>query len=1057
MKSIRNELGNRILFFDGGTGTVLQSLGLGAGELPEMWNLTRPEEIVRLHRDYLEAGCDIIKTNTFGANSLKFPVGGALEEVIRAALEHAKTARIQAGREDSAWIALDVGPTGRLLKPMGDLDFEDAVEIFARIVSLGEKYGADLVLIETMSDSYEAKAALLAAKENTELPVFVTMIFGENGKLLTGGDVPAAVATLEGLGADAIGINCGLGPVQMKGIVKEMLEISSLPVIVNPNAGLPRSENGVTVFDVGPEEFADHMEEIALMGAQVLGGCCGTAPEYLRRVTERCRKIPAGPVTDKNRTVISSYAQAVVFGGRPVIIGERINPTGKKRLKEALKNHDMEYLLEEGLNQVDSGAHVLDVNVGLPGIDEAATMTEAVQEIQGIIDLPLQIDTSDVRAMEQALRVYNGKAMVNSVNGKQEVMEQVFPLVRKYGGVVVGLALDESGIPETAGGRIAIAEKIYRTAASYGISPKDIVIDGLAMTISSDHRSALVTLETIRRIRDELGGKSILGVSNISFGLPKRENINSLFFGLAMQNGLSAAIINPNAEAMMRAYDSYCALAGLDEQCLHYVEKYSLQQEEKQPVWQETASLSRCIAKGLKDQAAAQTRQLLETRQPLDLINQELVPALDVVGQGFEKGTVFLPQLLMSADAAKASFEVIKNFLLQKGTEEEKKGTVILATVKGDIHDIGKNIVRVLLENYGYEVIDLGKDVEPEKIVNTAVEKQVALVGLSALMTTTVVNMEETIRQLRKAAPWCRIMVGGAVLTEEYAASIGADFYGKDAMASVRYAENLFSETGAEPRDRQTAINKMVHEISGILSDSDPSIYLYGSSVLNDFKLGWSDIDILVLTEKQITEEQAQMLAGLRQDMLEKEPGNPYYRSFEGGMLTLDAFLSKKADRVVYWGTSGQRITDSYVFDSFSMAELIESGVLLFGKDITSRLKLPSYDELYADVKNYYEIIRKYVQKTDRSFYSFGWMLDISRCIYTLRTGKIIPKTEAAKWALENNLCTDPEVLKTALRVRRNPLEYKDDEQTFDYAETLAEPVQRYADVLEKELVKKWN
>lgn len=808
MTGILEEIRKRIVFFDGGTGSLLQANGLKPGELPETWNIKYPDIITKLHRDYLEAGADIIKTNTFGANGLKFYKGAEfdLDEVVAAAVKNAKraveTASYPTGKE-RGYIALDLGPTGKLLKPLGDLDFEDAYEMFAQVVRIGEREGADLVLIETMSDSYETKAAVLAAKENSSLPVFVTMIFDEKGKLLTGGNVESTVALLEGLRVDALGINCGLGPVQMKGILSDIMEVVSIPVIVNPNAGLPRSEGGKTVYDIDADEFAQVMAEIVQMGACVVGGCCGTTPEHIGKTVALCKDFPARLPEKKNRTVISSYAQAVVMDREPIIIGERINPTGKSKFKQALRDHNLEYILREGVSQQDNGAHVLDVNVGLPGIDEPSMMVEVVKELQSIIDLPLQIDTSNIEAMERAMRIYNGKPLINSVNGKEEMMEAIFPLVKRYGGVVVALALDEDGIPETADGRIAVSRKIYKKAAEYGIDKKDIVIDALCMTVSSDSKGALTTLETLRRVRDDLGGKTILGVSNISFGLPQREIVNATFFTMALQNGLSAAIINPNSEAMMRSYLSFLTLSDLDPQCSRYIGVYSGQVATLGDTVKpgsagggnasgKDMSLSESIAKGLKDRAFSAVTELLRDKEPLTIINEEMIPALDRVGKGFEKGTIFLPQLLMSAEAAKAAFEVIKEQMAENGTVEDKKGAIVLATVKGDIHDIGKNIVKVLLENYSYDVIDLGKDVAPELIVQTVLEKRIKLVGLSALMTTTVPSMEETIKQLHKVSPDTKVMVGGAVLTADYAKTIGADQYCRDAMASVNYAEEVF-------------------------------------------------------------------------------------------------------------------------------------------------------------------------------------------------------------------------------------------------------------------------
>ena len=788
--TIREEIGKRILFFDGGMGTLLQEQGLQAGELPETWNLKNPEPIIQIHKAYLAAGADIILANTFGANRFKY--GEDLEKIVTAGVANAKKAVAESGKK--AYVALDIGSTGKLLKPMGTLDFEEAVGVFAEIIRVGEKAGADLILIETMSDTYELKAAVLAAKENSTLPIMATVIFDESKKMLTGASPQVVVSLLEGLGVDALGINCGLGPKQMKEIVKELLKYASIPVIVNPNAGLPRSENGKTVFDVGAEEFAEDMEEIVTMGAWVAGGCCGTTPAHIQAMVEKCKEITPVPIAPKNYTFVTSYSTAVELGGRPVIIGERINPTGKSKFKQALRDHNIDYILEEGVKQEDSGAHILDVNVGLPEIDEAAMMETIVYELQSIMPIPLQIDTTNMEAMERALRIYNGKPMINSVNGKAEIMEQVFPLVKKYGGVVVGLALDEDGIPDTTEGRLAIAEKIYQTGEKYGISRKDIVIDALVMTMSTNNESAKITLDTVKEITAR-GGKTVLGVSNISFGLPQRELINAAFFTMAMNNGLSAGIINPNAKAMRQAYDTFCVLGGYDAQCMNYIENYAVTDAPNAAAKPAAAklNLTDSIIKGLKDQAYRATEEELKTKEPMEIINGELVPALDVVGQGFEKGTMFLPQLLMSAEAAKAGFEAIRQYVQSHGEAQEKKATIVIATVKGDIHDIGKNIVKVLLENYGYEVIDLGKDVPPEKIVETVVDKHAPLVGLSALMTTTVVNMEESIKELHKEAPWCKIMVGGAVLTQEYADMIGADFYGKDAMQSVYYAERLLN------------------------------------------------------------------------------------------------------------------------------------------------------------------------------------------------------------------------------------------------------------------------
>ena len=803
--NIRERLGKELLFLDGGMGTLLQAEGLAPGELPETWNIEHPEKVEAIHRRYYEAGSDVVLANTFGANVCKFHDDRyTVEEVIRAGIANAKRAGEQIGKE--TYVALDMGPTGKLLKPMGDLDFDDAYEAFAEAVRYGEKYGADLIHIETMSDTYEVKAAILAAKENSSLPVFVTMIFDERGKLLTGGDVPSVVAMLEGLRVDALGLNCGLGPKQMLPILNDLRRYTSLPIIVKPNAGLPKQKNGETYYDVEPDEFARIMQEVVKEGACVIGGCCGTTPEHIKKLVEECKELPLREIEKKHDTIVSSYGQAVILDDMPRIIGERINPTGKKKFKEALKNEDMDYILKEAITQQDKGAHILDVNVGLPDIDEVAMMEKVVKELQSVTSLPLQIDTVDGKAMERAMRIYNGKPMINSVNGKQVSMDEVFPLVRKYGGVVVGLTIDEEGIPKDAEGRVRVAGKIINEAAKYGIDKKDIVIDVLTMTISSEKDGAKVTLEALKRVREEFGVRTVLGVSNISFGLPRRPIVNSYFYAMAMQNGLTAGIINPSSEDMMKAYRSYNALMGFDENCTNYISTYAGTTETVTVQASQTAAaagnapkaagvemtLKYAIERGLKEEAHHITRDLIGTREPLDIIQEELIPALNVVGEGFEKGTVFLPQLLMSADAAKIAFAVIKDVLASSGQEEEKKEKIILATVKGDIHDIGKNIVKVLLENYGFDVIDLGKDVPPEAIVEKAVEENVTLVGLSALMTTTVVSMEETIKLLREKKPDCKVMVGGAVLNQDYADMIGADFYGKDAMQSVHYAQKFF-------------------------------------------------------------------------------------------------------------------------------------------------------------------------------------------------------------------------------------------------------------------------
>ena len=791
------------VILDGGMGTLLQAKGLRPGEFPERWNLTHPDVITAIHKAYFDAGSHVVAANTFGANALKFS-DAELESIVSAALANAKAARTQSVSDKDKFIALDIGPTGKLLRPLGDLDFEDAVAVFAKTVRLGVKYGADLILIETMNDSYETKAALLAAKENSDLPVLVSNAYGEDGKLMTGATPAAMVALLEGMGADAVGANCSLGPKQLRGVAEELLANASVPVLFKPNAGLPKSVDGKTVFDVTADDFAAEVADLVKKGVRAVGGCCGTTPDYIAALCKATDGVAPLPLSEKNLTVVSSYTHAVKFGDSPVLIGERINPTGKKRFKQALLENDLDYILAEGVNEQEKGAHILDVNVGLPDIDEVKMLETAVCELQAVVDLPLQIDTSNARAMEAALRRYNGKAMVNSVSGKRESMEAVFPLVKKYGGLVVALTLDENGIPDTANGRFEIAKKILETAREYGIEPKNLIFDTLAMTVSADNKAALATLGALRRIKTELGCHTSLGVSNVSFGLPNRDAVNGVFFALALENGLSAAIMNPYSADMMKTYFTYKALKGLDANCAEYIRAADSFTPAAPAAPTAAAApadagraeafaseLQRAIVKGFKDKASEATKALLADKPPLEIVNGEIIPALNTVGEGFEKKTVYLPQLLMSAEAAKCAFEVIKTSMAGSGEAAADKGVFVIATVHGDIHDIGKNIVKLLLENYGFRVIDLGKDVPPEVVVDKVVELHAPLAGLSALMTTTVPAMEETVRLLKERAPWCKTVVGSAVLTQEYADKIGADKYAKDAMETVRYAEEI--------------------------------------------------------------------------------------------------------------------------------------------------------------------------------------------------------------------------------------------------------------------------
>ncbi len=805
----RTYLQTHPVILDGGMGTLLQAAGLRPGELPERWNLDHADEVVAIHRAYFDAGSNVVNTNTFGANPLKFHAA-ELESVIAAAVKNARRAAAESAGAQEKFVSLDMGPTGKLLAPLGDLDFEDAVAAFASVVRLGVKYGVDLVTVETMNDAYEAKAALLAVRENSDLPVLVSCAHGADGKLMTGADAAAMVALLEGMGADAVGANCSLGPDALAPVMHDYLAKASVPVILKPNAGLPEVVDGKTVYTVSPADFARSVADLVHDGVRVVGGCCGTTPAYIEALCREIRErgLVAVPLTKKGATVVSSYTHALSFGRDPVLIGERINPTGKKRFKEALLAHDMDYILDEGIREADAGVHILDVNVGLPEIDEAALLTEAVCRLQAVTDLPLQIDTSDPDAMARALRRYNGKALVNSVSGKEESMRAIFPLVKKYGGVVVALTLDEDGIPATAEGRVAIARRILSVAAEYGIDRRDILFDPLAMTVSADPTAAHVTLASLDRIRRELDSCTSLGVSNISFGLPARDTVNSTFFAMALERGLSAAIMNPFSDDMMRTYHAFRALQGLDPNCADYIRFAASRPADPsavRPVGRTTGAaaaatavtdaevspLARAIVKGLQADASRLSASLLESTPPLAIVQKEIIPALDTVGRGFENKTVYLPQLLMSAEAAKAAFEVIKAHMKGQNTAVEAKYPIVIATVQGDIHDIGKNIVKLLLENYGYDVTDLGRDVPPEAVVEAVVCRRAPLVGLSALMTTTVPAMEETIRALRRDAPWCKVVVGGAVLTAAYAARIGADHYAADAMETVRYAEEL--------------------------------------------------------------------------------------------------------------------------------------------------------------------------------------------------------------------------------------------------------------------------
>ena len=783
MSNICELIKERRLYFDGGMGTMLQKRGLKSGELPELWNLEHPEVIEDIHRQYLDAGANIITTNTFGINALKY---SNYDKLISAAIDCAKQS-INGYKE--AFIAYDIGPLGHFLEPVGDISFEDAVELFAKNIRVANQCGVDIILIETMSDSYETKAAVLAAKENCDLPIFVTNVYDQNGKMLTGATPESMVAMLEGLGVNALGINCSLGPDKMVDLLKRINNCSSIPIIANPNAGLPNVVDGKTVYSMDAELFSEFSIELAMAGANIIGGCCGTEPEYIKKTIEKTRNIPLCPVENKNITVVSSYAKHQQIGSNPILIGERINPTGKPKFKEALRNKDLNYLVKVGLDQADRGVHILDVNVGLPNIDEIAILRETVTSIQSVCDLPLQLDSSNFVALESAIRIYNGKPMINSVNGDEESMSQIFPLVKKYGGVVIALTLDKDGIPDTVEERVNIANRIIYTAAGYGIDKKDIIFDPLAMAISSNPKSAITTLETVEALT-KMGLKTILGISNISFGLPNRESVNSTFLVMALDKGLACAIVNPLSKELMDSYYSFRALKSLDSSCEDFL-NYALQNQNivNDNRSNTEYSLSEIIERGLVNNVKEKAMRCIENRPSLDLINNEIIPALNNVGKLFEEGKLFLPQLLNSAEAAGLAFTVIKDSM-PKGTLNED--SIILATVKGDIHDIGKNIVKLLLESYGFTVYDLGKNVASEKVVDAVKQYNCKLVALSALMTTTLDAMKETIIKLKEYDPNIKVMVGGAVLNQEIAKSIGADAYGADAMSAVRYAQEFY-------------------------------------------------------------------------------------------------------------------------------------------------------------------------------------------------------------------------------------------------------------------------
>ncbi len=779
---------DEFIILDGATGTLLQKSGLKLGELPEILNFTNEDLIRNVHHKYLKAGSNIICANTFGANKHKLQNSPfSVTEVIEKGILLAKTE----AKAYNASVALDIGPIGELLEPSGVLSFENAYEIFKEMMVIGEKSGADLILIETMTDLYEVKAAVLAAKENTSLPVFVTMTFEQNGRTFQGVGIENMAITLEGLGVDAIGINCSLGPKEILPLMKELSKNTRLPLIAKPNAGLPNPQTGE--YDIDSDEFAEIMSEYAKIGVTFLGGCCGTDDIFIEKLKEKVQKVTPIKRQFTPKTRVCSGTKVVTVDSVKVI-GERINPTGKKRFQLALKENDMNYILKQASEQIDAGADILDVNVGVPGLDEVTLMSQVVKQIQSISSIPLQIDASKFETLESGLRAYNGKPILNSVNGEEANLHKILPLAKKYGALVVGLTIDEDGIPKTAEKRIEIAKKILNTALFYGINKEDILIDCLTLTVSAEQSQCFETLNAMKFIRGELGLNLVLGVSNISFGIPNRELINQTFLTLAMNYGLTLPIINPNIKPLMDTISAYNVLSSIDIDSVNFIERFSNLSEEIKPKNNSKLTIEDAISKGLNDDVFTITKELLQTKTPLEIVNNILIPTLDVIGQNFEKGDIFLPQLIRSANASCVAFEVIKTELANNNEQQILKEKIILATVKGDVHDIGKNIVKVILENYGYQIIDLGKDVPFEKIIDAAIKNDVKLIGLSALMTTTVESMRETIIEVKKTIKDVQIMVGGAVLTEEYAKKIGADFYAKDAKQSADIAKGVFNE-----------------------------------------------------------------------------------------------------------------------------------------------------------------------------------------------------------------------------------------------------------------------
>jgi 5-methyltetrahydrofolate--homocysteine methyltransferase len=782
----RSYLKDNFVIFDGAMGTMLQRAGLQPGDIPETYNIVHPEIVRDIHKHYVEAGADVVTTNTFQANELKLKdCPYSVEDII----SHG----VKVARDSGAkWVALDIGPLGQLMEPMGTIAFEKAYEIFKRQVVAGASAGADIILIETISDLYEAKAAILAAKENSSLPVLCTMTYQKDRRTFIGTDSITATYVLQGLGVDGLGVNCSLGPAELIPVVNEILRHSKVPVMIQPNAGLPRVVGEETVYDITSQEFGNYVKAMAESGARIIGGCCGTSPEFIKRVKDSLidlKPIKTCPVT---ATVTTSSTKKVILDDRVTLIGERINPTGKKKLKEALRNGDMDYIINEAIDQTDAGSDVLDINVGLPEINEIDVIKKVVREVQGIVNLPLQIDSASVEAIEAGVRVCNGKPIINSVNGKEETMKAIFPIVKKYGALIVGLTLDEGGIPSTAEERFKIAEKIVKRAENFGIPREDVLIDCLVLTASAQQSEVMETLKAIKLVKERLKVKTVLGVSNVSFGLPSRQLLNSTFLAAALGAGLDAPILNPLSKDTMDVINSFKVLSNEDKEAKNFIKQYSNAEIKQVSDESINRDLKSIIIEGRKSESSEATKGLLSKIAPTQIIDEHFIPALDIVGERYEKGQIFLPQLIQSAETVKIAFSEIKNFMIESDSKKVSKGKIIVATVKGDIHDIGKNIVKMMLENYGFDVIDLGKDVPIEVIVKSAKEYDVKLIGLSALMTTTVKNMEKTIKALREEKVDCRVMVGGAVLNAEYAQLVGADFFAKDARESVRIANNFF-------------------------------------------------------------------------------------------------------------------------------------------------------------------------------------------------------------------------------------------------------------------------